>query len=61
VVFSDLESIDPEYYQNLANTLVKPHIEEEDMYFEVTEDKLGRLETKTLIANGDKIRVTDKV
>jgi hypothetical protein len=51
VVFSDLESIDPEYYQSLANTLVKPHIEELDMYFEVTEDKLRRLETKTLIAN----------
>jgi E3 ubiquitin-protein ligase HUWE1 len=61
VVFNDLESIDPEYYQNLALFLRKPHIEDLDLYFELTEDKLGILETKPLIPNGDKIRVTDKV
>jgi hypothetical protein len=31
------------------------------MYFEITEDKLGRLETKPLIPNGENIIVTDKV
>jgi hypothetical protein len=49
VVFSELELISREYYQSFVNIFVKPCIEELDMYFEMTEDKLGILEIKTFV------------
>jgi E3 ubiquitin-protein ligase HUWE1 len=61
VVFSDLESIDPELHKHLTSFLIRSNVQELETYFEVTEDQFGILKTKPLITNGENILVTDKV
>jgi E3 ubiquitin-protein ligase HECW2 len=57
---SDLETLDPEYYQSLIWIKENDITDVLDLTFSVTEDKLGQIYEHDLRENGRNIKVTEK-
>jgi hypothetical protein len=57
---SDLETLDPEYYQSLMWIKENDITDVLDLTFSVTEDKLGQIHEHDLKENGRNLKVTEK-